>query len=70
MINEGARLLTGVSNGEQKPMSQDARGVSNVLGIVLLFAVVIAGTALVLSVGAAALDDTSNGSTSAGPRRR
>ncbi|WP_415381137.1 hypothetical protein [Halosimplex sp. TS25] len=42
-------------------MSQDARGVSNVLGIVLLFAVVIAGTALVVSIGAAALDDTSNG---------
>ncbi|WP_436927254.1 DUF7289 family protein [Halosimplex amylolyticum] len=42
-------------------MSQDARGVSSVLGIVLLFAVVIGGTALVVSIGAAALDDTSDG---------
>ncbi|WP_459192377.1 DUF7289 family protein [Halosimplex sp. J119] len=42
-------------------MSQDARGASNVLGIVLLFAIVIGGTALVVSVGAAALEDASNG---------
>jgi len=34
------------------------RGVSNVLGVVLLFAIVIGGTAVVVSVGATALDDT------------
>ncbi|ELZ22778.1 hypothetical protein C475_16791 [Halosimplex carlsbadense 2-9-1] len=39
-------------------MSQDARAVSTVLGIVLLFAIVVGGTAVVLTVGATALDDT------------
>ena len=38
-------------------MSEE-RGVSSVLGIVLLFAIVIAGTAVVVAVGATALDDT------------
>ncbi|WP_123533067.1 DUF7289 family protein [Halosimplex salinum] len=38
-------------------MSEE-RGVSSVLGIVLLFAIVVGGTAVVVSVGATALDDT------------
>lgn len=39
-------------------MSHDARAASTVLGIVLLFAIVVGGTAVVLTVGATALDDT------------
>ncbi|WP_436909969.1 DUF7289 family protein [Halosimplex marinum] len=40
------------------PTSHDRRGVSSVLGVVLLFAIVVGGTAVVLTVGATALDDT------------
>lgn len=41
--------------------SDGQRGVSNVLSIVLLFAIVVGGIAVVVSVGATALDDTRNG---------
>jgi len=40
------------------PTSHDSKGVSSVLGITLLFAIVIGGTAVVVTVGAAGLDDT------------
>ncbi len=40
------------------PTSHDRRGVSSVLGIALLFAIVVGGTAVVVTVGATALDDT------------
>jgi hypothetical protein len=42
-------------------MHQDTRGVSTVLGIALLFAVVVGGMVVVVTVGATAIDDTERG---------
>ena len=42
-------------------MHQDTRGVSTVLGIALLFAVIVGGMVVVVTVGATAIDDTERG---------